>query len=195
MEFVHSHKRAIVNQREVGSDTHTFHAALRHVLRQDPDVILLGEMRDRETMETALTVAETGHLAFATLHTNSAVESVNRIVDSFPSGQRDQVYSQLAFVLKGVVTQTLLPRLSGPGRVMAAEVMVCTPAISALIREGKVHQIYSLIQAGQKHGMQTMNQALLTLFNRKEISLEDALGRSPDPKELEGMMGRSVAVV
>ena len=191
IEFMHSHKRCIVNQREVGADTHTFHAALRHVLRQDPDVILLGEMRDRETMETALTVAETGHLCFATLHTNSAVESITRIVDSFPSDQHHQVYSQLAFVLRGVITQALLPRISQNGRAMVAEVMICTPAISALIREGKVHQIYSLIQAGQKHGMQTMNQSLLNLFNRREISFEDAIGRSSDPKELEGMMGRA----
>jgi len=194
IEFMHSHKRAIVNQREVGADTHSFKAALRHVLRQDPDVILLGEMRDRETMETALTIAETGHLAFATLHTNSAMESITRIVDSFPSDQHDQVYSQLAFVLRGVITQTLLPKMSGNGRSMAAEVMICTPAISALVREGKVHQIYSLMQAGQKFGMQTMNQSLVALYNRKEISFEDAVGRSPDPKEFEGMIGRSMAM-
>jgi len=194
IEFMHSHKRAIVNQREVGADTLTFHDALRHVLRQDPDVILLGEMRDRETMETALTVAETGHLAFATLHTNSAMESITRIVDSFPSGQHEQLYSQLAFVLKGVVTQSLLARAAGPGRALASEVLVCTPAISALIREGKVHQIYSLMQAGQKFGMQTMNQSLAALYHRREVSYEDALGRSPDPKEFEGMVGRAMAV-
>jgi twitching motility protein PilT len=194
IEFMHSHKRAIVNQREVGSDTHSFHDALRHILRQDPDVILLGEMRDRETMETALTVAETGHLAFATLHTNSAMESITRIVDSFPADHHDQLYSQLAFVLKGVVTQSLLARCGGPGRALASEVLVCTPAISALIREGKVHQIYSLMQAGQKFGMQTMNQSLAALYHKREISYEDAIGRSPDPKELEGMVGRAMAV-
>jgi twitching motility protein PilT len=194
IEFMHSHKRCIVNQREVGADTLGFHHALKHVLRQDPDVILLGEMRDRETMETALTVAETGHLAFATLHTNSAMESISRIVDSFPADQHAQLYSQLAFVLKGVVTQSLLPKAGGPGRALASEVLVCTPAISALIREGKTHQIYSLMQAGQKFGMQTMNQSLAALYHRREVSYEDALGRSPDPKEFEGMIGRAMAV-
>ncbi|MFN8177227.1 MAG: type IV pilus twitching motility protein PilT [bacterium] len=194
IEFMHSHKRAIVNQREVGADTLGFHDALRHILRQDPDVILLGEMRDRITMETALTVAETGHLAFATLHTNSAMESITRIVDSFPSEQQEQLFAQIAFTLKGVVTQTLLPRVGTPGRVLAVEVLCCTPAISALIREGKVHQIYSLMQAGQKFGMQTMNQSLAALLQRREISYEDAIGRSPDPKELEGMIGRAMAV-
>jgi twitching motility protein PilT len=194
IEFMHSHKRAIVNQREVGADTMSFGAALKHVLRQDPDVILLGEMRDKETMEVALTIAETGHLAFATLHTNSASESITRIVDSFPADQHDQVYSQLAFVLRGVITQTLLPKTGGSGRAMASEVMMCTPAISALIREGKVHQIYSLMQAGQKHGMQTMNQSLVALYNRKEITFEDAVARSPDSKEFEGMVGRAMAV-
>ena len=194
IEFMHSHKRAVVNQREVGADTHSFHDALKHILRQDPDVILLGEMRDRETMETALTVAETGHLAFATLHTNSAMESISRIVDSFPADQHQQLFSQLAFVLKGVVTQSLLPRAGTPGRALASEVLVCTPAISALIREGKVHQIYSLMQAGQKFGMQTLNQSLAALLARREISHEDAVGRSPDPKELEGMIGRAMAI-
>jgi twitching motility protein PilT len=194
IEFVHSHKRCIVNQREVGADTNTFSDALRHILRQDPDVILLGEMRDRETMETALTIAETGHLAFATLHTNSAVESINRIVDSFPSDQHEQVYAQLAFVLKGVITQSLLPRMGQPGRAMASEVMICTSAISAMVREGKVHQIYSLLQAGQKYGMHTMNQSLVNLYNRREISYEDAVGRSPDPKEFEGIKSRAMAM-
>ncbi|MCA9751861.1 MAG: type IV pilus twitching motility protein PilT [Gemmatimonadetes bacterium] len=194
IEFMHTHKRAIVNQREVGADTNSFHEALRHVLRQDPDVILLGEMRDRETMETALSIAETGHLAFATLHTNSAVESITRIVDTFPANQHSQVYSQLAFVLRGVVTQALLPRISGSGRALAAEVMTCTPAVAALVREGKVHQLYSLIQAGTKHGMCTMNQSLIQLVNRREVSYEDALARSSDPKELEGMVGRAMAV-
>jgi twitching motility protein PilT len=172
----------------------SFHDALRHLLRQDPDVILLGEMRDRITMETALTVAETGHLCFATLHTNSAMESISRIVDSFPSDQHEQLYSQLAFVLKGVVTQALLPKAGGPGRALASEALVVTPAIAALIREGKIHQIYSLMQAGQKYGMQTMNQSRAALYHRREVSYEDALGRSPDPKEFEGMVGRAMAV-
>ncbi len=194
IEFMHSHKRCIVNQREVGADTLSFHDALKHLLRQDPDVILLGEMRDRVTMETALTVAETGHLCFATLHTNSAMESINRIVDAFPADQHDQLYSQLAFVLKGVCTQALLPKAGGPGRALCSEVLICTPAISALIREGKIHQIYSLMQAGQKFGMQTMNQSLAALYHRREVSYEDALGRSPDPKEFEGMVGRAMAV-
>jgi twitching motility protein PilT len=195
IEFMHSHKQCIVNQREVGSDTNTFQSALRHVVRQDPDVILLGEMRDRETMETALTIAETGHLAFATLHTNSAVESLSRIVDSFPSTQQSQVFAQLAFVLRCVITQSLLPRSNGSGRVLASEVMMATPAISALIREGKLHQIYSLIQAGGKHGMQTMNQSLANLYHKREITLEEAIGRSTDPRELEGILGRAVAAV
>jgi twitching motility protein PilT len=193
IEFMHSHKRSIVNQREIGADTKTFPSALRHVLRQDPDVILLGEMRDRETVETCLRIAETGHLAFATLHTNSAVETVSRIVDFFPSDQHSQVHSQLAFVLKGVVTQALLPRLGNSGRALASEVLICTPAVSALIREGKVHQIYSLMQAGQKYGMQTMNQSLMQLLNRKEVSIEHAMQRTPDPKEFEAMMGRTYA--
>jgi twitching motility protein PilT len=191
IEFMHVHKKCIINQREVGSDTLSFSNALRRVLRQDPDVILLGEMRDRETVETALTIAETGHLAFATLHTNSAVESISRIVDMYPANQHDAVYSQLAFVLQGVVTQSLLPRNNAPGRIVASEVLVCTQAVSALIREGKTHQIYSLIQAGAKHGMQTMNQSLLNLVNRREIAYEDAVRRSPEPKELEAMMGRA----
>lgn len=191
IEFMHVHKKCVINQREVGSDTMSFSNALRHVLRQDPDVILLGEMRDRETVETALMIAETGHLAFATLHTNSAVESISRIVDMFPANQHDAIYSQLAFVLQGVVTQSLLPRAGGTGRSVAAEVLVCTPAVSALIREGKTHQIYSLIQAGTKHGMQTMNQSLVNLVNRREITFEDAHRRSSDPKEFEGMLGRS----
>jgi twitching motility protein PilT len=195
IEFMHVHKKCIINQREVGSDTLTFGSALRRVLRQDPDVILLGEMRDQETVETALMIAETGHLAFATLHTNSAVESISRIVDMFPATQHDAVFSQLAFVLQGVVTQSLLPRLNASGRVIAAEVMVCTQGVSALIREGKTHQIYSLMQAGSKHGMQTMNQALCNLVNRREVAVEDALRRSPEPKELEGMIGRTGGAV
>src|SRR5207244_8444653 len=161
IEYIHHHKQCIVNQREVGADTTSFPTALKYVLRQDPDIILIGEMRDLETIESALTIAETGHLVFATLHTNSTYEAVNRIVDVFPSDQQRQILTQLAFTLEGVMTQQLIPRSRGTGRIMCAEVLVCTPAIKAVIREGKTHQIYSLMQAGQKYGMQTMNQALL----------------------------------
>jgi twitching motility protein PilT len=191
IEYVHQHKNSIVNQREVQADTHSFVNALKYVLRQDPDVILIGEMRDLETIAAALTIAETGHLTLATLHTNSTYESINRIVDVFPEHQQGQVLSQLAFVLQGVITQQLIPRLGAPGRALAAEVLVCTPAINALIREKKVHQIYSLMQAGQKHGMQTMNQSLYRLYVTRQISLEDAMGRSPDIQEFEQMLARS----
>ena len=190
IEYIHKHKKCIVNQREVKADTETFAQALKHVLRQDPDVILIGEMRDRETMQTALTIAETGHLAFATLHTNSTFESINRIVDTFPPAQQGQVRAQLAFVLKGVVTQQLIPHLSGTGRVLVAEVMVCTPAISAIIRDDKIHQIYGLMQAGQKYGMQTMNQALFAAVRNRQISKNEALVRSTDPAELTQMLGK-----
>jgi twitching motility protein PilT len=193
IEYVHQHKKSIVNQREVRADTHSFPNALKYVLRQDPDVILIGEMRDLETIAAALTIAETGHLTLATLHTNSTYESINRIVDVFPEHQQGQVLSQLAFVLEGVITQQLIPRLGDKGRALAAEVLVCTPAISALIREKKIHQIYSLMQAGQKFGMQTMNQALYRLYVTRQISLEEALGRSPDVVELEQMFSRGRA--
>lgn len=189
IEYIHKHKKCIVNQREVKADTETFAQALKHVLRQDPDVILIGEMRDRETMQAALTIAETGHLAFATLHTNSTFESINRIIDNFPPTQQSQVRAQLAFVLKGVVTQQLIPHISGRGRVLVAEVMVCTPAISATIRDDKVHQIYGLMQAGQKHGMQTMNQALYRAAVARKIARNEALRRSPDTIELNQMFG------
>jgi twitching motility protein PilT len=188
IEYIHHHKRCIVNQREVSADTDSFVSALKYVLRQDPDVILIGEMRDRETFSAALTIAETGHLVFATLHTNSTFEAVNRIVDSFPSDQQKQIYTQLAFVMEGVVTQQLVPRNRGGGRAMVAEVLVCTPAVKAVIREGKTHQIYSLMQAGQKFGMQTMNQGLLMAVQDKSISVEEAMNRSSDPGELEQMM-------
>ncbi len=188
IEFVHQHKNCIVNQREVNSDTNSFPAALKYVLRQDPDVILIGEMRDRETIGAALTLAETGHLAMATLHTNSTFESINRIVDVFPPEQQNQVRSQLAFSLSGVVTQQLVPRLHGGGRVLALEIMVCTPAIKAMIRDNKVHQIYGIMQAGQKHGMQTMNQSLYQAVINKWISIEQAIGRSSDPTELTQML-------
>ncbi len=191
IEYIHQHKRCIINQREVKSDTDTFASALKHILRQDPDVILIGEMRDLETMQAALTIAETGHLTLATLHTNSTFESINRIVDNFPSTQQSQVRAQLAFVLEGVITQQLIPHMSGRGRVLVTEVMVCTPAIRATIRDDKVHQIYGLMQAGQKHGMQTMNQCLFKAYMNRQISLDEAMRRSHDPVELEQMLGGS----
>ena len=189
IEYLHSHKRSIVNQRELGSDAHSFKDALKYVLRQDPDVVLIGEMRDLETMEAALTIAETGHLVFATLHTNSAAQSINRIIDVFPPHQRSQVRAQLSFVLEGVLNQLLIPRAGAPGRVMAMEVMIPNSAIRNLIREDKVHQIYSQMQVGQgKHGMQTMNQSLFSLYARRTISLEEAMGRSTDQDELRNMI-------
>ncbi|HSM05841.1 MAG TPA: type IV pilus twitching motility protein PilT [Longimicrobiales bacterium] len=192
IEFIHRHQLSVVNQREVGADTKSFTAALKYALRQDPDVILIGEMRDLETIAAALTIAETGHLVLATLHTNSAAESVNRIIDAFPSHQQAQVRAQLAFVLEGVVTQTLLPKSKGKGRVVAAEVMICTPAIRAVIRDEKIHQIYSLMQAGKKHGMQTLNDSLQSLYLKGDVSLEEALKRSPDPQELLRAVGEPV---
>jgi twitching motility protein PilT len=191
IEFIHRHNNCVVNQREVGADTKSFKAALKYALRQDPDIILVGEMRDLETISAALTIAETGHLVLATLHTNSAAESINRIIDAFPAHQQSQVRAQLSFVLEGVVTQTLLPRAKGRGRVVAAEVMVCTPAIRAVIRDEKVHQIYSLMQAGKKHGMQTMNDALQSLYMKGEVTLEEALKRSADPNEFLRAVGES----
>ena len=192
IEFIHKHRNCVVNQREVGTDTHSFAAGLKYALRQDPDIILVGEMRDLETISAALTIAETGHLVLATLHTNSAAESVNRIIDAFPSHQQAQVRAQLAFVLEGVVTQTLLPKTKGKGRVVAAEVMICTPAIRAVIRDEKIHQIYSLMQAGKKHGMQTLNDSLQSLYLKGDVSLEEALKRSPDPQELLRAVGEPV---
>ncbi len=189
IEFVHKHKGCLVNQREIGADTKSFVNALKYILRQDPDVVFIGEMRDLETMQAALTISETGHLVFATLHTNSAVQTANRIVDAFPAHQQSQIRAQLAFVLEAVIAQQLIPRLDGKGRVMSSEVMISTPAIRNLIREDKIHQIYSQMQVGQtKHGMQTMNQSLLNLYMRKFISLDDALGRSMDPEELRQMI-------
>jgi twitching motility protein PilT len=193
IEFVHQHRSCIVNQREVGSDTHSFAAALKYALREDPDVILIGEMRDLETIQAALTIAETGHLVFATLHTNSAAETINRIIDVFPSHQQPQVRAQLAFVLEGIVTQTLLPRARGKGRVLAAEVLVVTPAIRALIRDAKVHQIYSLMQSGKKFGMQTLNDALYQLYLQREVTEEECLRVSSDPNEFLRMIGRTPA--
>jgi len=190
IEYLHPHKGCLVNQREVGADTKSFKNALKYILRQDPDVVLIGEMRDLETIEAALTLGETGHLCFATLHTNSAVQTIHRIVDVFPPYQQAQVRAQLSFVLEGVLCQALLPRASGPGRVLALEVMVPNPAIRNLIREDKIHQIYSQMQVGQdKFGMQTFNQSLAMLSQRRMITLEEAVGRSSDPEELRGMLG------
>lgn len=194
IEYLHPHKGCVVNQREVGADTKGFGAALKYILRQDPDVVLIGEMRDLETIEAALTVAETGHLAFATLHTNSAVQTINRIVDVFPPYQQAQVRAQLSFVLEGVLCQTLLPRSNGPGRALALEVMVPNSAIRNLIREDKIHQVYSQMQIGQeKFGMQTLNQSLSTLYQRRMISLDDAMARSNDPEELRQTLGAGSA--
>ena len=189
IEFIHRHQGCIVNQREVGTDTKSFASALKYALREDPDVILVGEMRDLETISAALTIAETGHLALATLHTNSAAESINRIIDVFPSNQQSQVRAQLAFVLEGVLTQTLVQKARGRGRAMAAEIMVATPAIRAMIREDKIHQIYSAMQAGKKFGMQTMNDALNQLYTSREVSKEECLRVSPDPNEFLRMIG------
>jgi twitching motility protein PilT len=193
IEFLHNHKRAIVNQREVGEDTRSFSAALKHVLRQDPDVILVGEMRDLETISTALTAAETGHLVFATLHTQDAPQSVDRVIDVFPSFQQSQIRVQLATSLQGVVTQQLVPVAQGKGRAVAAEVLVATPAIRNLIREGKVHQIYSAMQAGGRYGMQTMDQSLAALVKGKKISLEVALERAASPDDLRRLIGAAGA--
>jgi twitching motility protein PilT len=191
IEFIHRHQSCIVNQREVGSDTHSFANALKYALREDPDVILIGEMRDLETIQAALTIAETGHLVFATLHTNSAAEAINRIIDVFPSHQQSQVRAQLAFVLEGIVTQTLLPRARGRGRVMAAEILVMTAAMRALFRDDKVHQIYSMMQSGKKFGMQTLNDALYQLYQAREVTDEECLRVSGDPNEFLRMIGRT----
>jgi len=193
IEFIHRHRNCIVNQREVGSDTKSFAAALKYALREDPDVILVGEMRDLETIQAALTIAETGHLVLATLHTNSAAEAINRIIDVFPSHQQSQVRAQLAFVLEGIVTQTLLPRLTGRGRVMAAEILAVTPAIRALIRDDKVHQIYSLMQSGKKFGMQTLNDALYQLYVSRQVSADECVRVSGDPNEFLRMIGKAPA--
>src|SRR5580693_6484607 len=181
IEYLHPHKLSVVNQREVGTDTEGFKQALKYVLRQDPDVVLVGEMRDLETVEAALTISETGHLVFATLHTNSAVSTINRIIDVFPPHQQAQVRSKLSFVLQGVVSQQLLPRHNAPGRVMALEVLIPNAAVRNLIREGKTHQIYNQMQMGQdKYGMITLNQSLFSLYQRRLISPEEAMGRSSE---------------
>lgn len=192
IEYLHQHNHCIVNQREVLSDTKSFSNALRSVLRQDPDVILIGEMRDLETISSALRCAETGHLTFATLHTNSAVQTINRIIDVFPAHQQQQVRTQLSFVLEGVVCQSLIPHRSGKGRVLSLEIMCPNDAIRNLIREDKIHQIYSIMQTGQeKFGMKTMNQSLLELHLRKQISLLEARGRSEKPQEFDQMLAKA----
>ncbi|MBC7974907.1 MAG: Flp pilus assembly complex ATPase component TadA, partial [Myxococcales bacterium] len=189
IEFQHQHKNCLINQREIGRDSTSFKRALKYILRQDPDVVLIGEMRDLETIEAALTIAETGHLAFGTLHTNNAIQSINRIIDVFPSGAQAQVRAVLSFVLEGVVTQQLVPKASGSGRALVAEVMVPNPAIRNLIREDKLHQIYSQMQIGQaKFGMQTMNQSLVDLYIRKVITLEECMGHSSEVDELKTMI-------
>ena len=195
IEFLHSHKSCIVNQREVGADTHGFAEALRTALRQDPDVVLVGEMRDLETIESALRIAETGHLTFATLHTNSAASTINRIIDVFPSAQQAQIRAQLSLVLEGILCQSLIPRADGRGRAMALEILVPNPAIRNLIREDKVHQIYSMMQTGQgKHGMQTFNQALATLYHKRLISIEVAMQRSSNADELRELIEHGAGV-
>jgi twitching motility protein PilT len=190
VEYVHAHKQALVNQREVGADTKSFATALKYVLRQDPDVILVGEMRDLETISAALTAAETGHLVFATLHTNSSTESINRIIDVFPPHQQGQVRAQLSLCLESVVTQKLLPKKTGGGMILGAEVLMCTPAIRALIRDAKVHEMYGIIQVSRRFGMQTMNQALYELVIAGSVSADRALANSTLPEELEKMLGR-----
>jgi twitching motility protein PilT len=195
IEFVHQHKRCLVNQREVFSDTQSFKNALKSILRQDPDVVLVGEMRDLETIAAALTIAETGHLTLGTLHTNSCAQTMNRIIDVFPTSQQAQVRAQLSLVLEGVLSQQLVPTADGRGRAMALEIMVTTPAIRNLIREEKLHQIYSAMQAGHKFGMQTMNQALVDLINKRRISREEGLNRSTLPEELEQLLKSGTAPV
>ncbi len=189
IEFLHRHNNCVVNQREVGADTHSFAQALKHVLRQDPDVILVGEMRDLETISTAITAAETGHLVFATLHTQDAPQTIDRIIDVFPPHQQQQVRVQLATTLQGVVTQQLMQTVDGQSRVVAAEVLVCTPAVRNLIREGKVHQIYSIMQAGGRFGMQTMDQSLATLVKAGKVSQQLAYERCHDAEELNRLIG------
>ncbi len=191
IEFIHNHKNCVVNQREVNSDTHGFAEALRTALRQDPDVVLVGELRDLETIEMALRVAETGHLTFATLHTNSAATTINRIIDVFPAGQQSQIRTQLSMVLEGIMCQALLPKASNDGRVMALEILVPNAAIRNLIREDKIHQIYSAMQTGQdKYGMQTFNQALATLYQKRQITLDAAMMRTSNADELKDLIER-----
>src|SRR5438477_308424 len=196
IEFLHQHKKCLVNQRELHADTHSFPNALRACLREDPDVVLIGEMRDLETIESALRIAETGHLTFATLHTNSAISSINRIIDVFPAHQQTQIRTQLSFVLEGIMCQSLLEKASGKGRVMAMEILVPNAAVRNLIREDKIHQVYSMMQTGQaKYGMQTFNQSLATLYFKKQIALQTALARSSNPDELQEMISRGAGAL
>jgi twitching motility protein PilT len=195
VEYLHPHKSCVVNQREIGADTYSFKNALKSILRQDPDVVLIGEMRDLETIEAALRIAETGHLTFATLHTNSAVETINRIIDVFPSHQQSQVRTQLSFVLQGILCQSLLPTRDGKGRCLAVEILVPNAAIRNLIREDKIHQIYSIMQTGQSgSGMQTFNQSLADLYLRGKLDLETALSRSSMPDELQELINRNITL-
>ncbi len=187
IEYLHRHNSSLINQREVYADTSSFASALKYALREDPDVVLIGEMRDLETMDAALNISETGHLAFATLHTNSCAESINRIIDVFPTNQQEQIRVTVSFVLQAVISQQLIPRVGG-GRALALEIMVCTPAIRALIRDDKIHQIYGLMQAGQKYGMRTMNQSLAESYLKHKITLGDAMGRSSNPQELNELL-------
>jgi len=189
IEYLHRHMGCIINQREVHADTKSFAAALKYALREDPDVVLIGEMRDLETIEAALNISETGHLVFATLHTNSAAESINRIVDVFPTNQQEQVRVTLSFVLQAVIVQQLIPRVGG-GRALAMEIMTATPAMRAIIRDDKVHQIYSTIQAGQKFGMRTMNMSLAELYHNRKITIGDAIARSGNVDELNDIISR-----
>ena len=192
IEYIHKNQQSLVNQREVGSDTESYHTAVRYLLRQDPDVVLLGELRDRESIETALVMAETGHLVLSTLHTNSCAQTINRIIDVFPAEQQDQIRTQLSFVLEGVVCQQLLPKASGHGRVIALEIMIATAGIRNLIREDKIHMIYSTIQLNRtKSNMQTMNQCLCDLCMKKLITVDEALSRSSDTVELKQLLGIS----
>jgi twitching motility protein PilT len=194
IEFLHNHKKCLVNQREVHSDTHSFSNSLRAALREDPDIVLIGEMRDLETIEAALRIAETGHLTFATLHTNSAASTINRIIDVFPAHQQPQIRAQLSMVLEGVLCQALIPRVDGRGRAMVMEILVPNPAIRNLIREDKIHQIYSAMQTGTgQSGMQTFNQSLANTYFAKQITLEVAMARSSNPDELQDMINRGVA--
>ena len=196
VEYLHSHKKCIVNQREVHTDTKSFSRALRAALRQDPDVVLVGEMRDLETVETALTIAETGHLTFATLHTNSAVQTINRVIDIFPAHQQTQIRTQLSFVLEAVLCQSLLPTADGKGRCLAMEILIPNAAVRNLIREDKIHQIYATMQTGQlKHGMMTFNQSLASLYFQGKITKEVAVARSSSKEELLDMMNRGVGAV
>ena len=192
IEYLHQHKKCIVNQREVHADTHSFSNALRAALREDPDVVLIGEMRDLETIESALRIAETGHLTFATLHTNSAAQTINRIIDVFPAHQQSQIRTQLSFTLEAVFCQQLVPRADGRGRALAAEIMVCNQAVRALIREDKIHQIGSIIQTGGKFGMRTMNQALFELYRSHQVTYDEALSHSSDVEDLKRLFQKQL---